>query len=147
MMLSFFSLLGKQSYADSSSTAPHPIFSTSSSTTKVSVKSEVIKTDASRGSAMSEKPLSLICQWASPFVSSGIFSRPDHAKMTYPAVHLQNSLPLFLICDNLRDPGNLGTILRSAAGAGCSKVLLTKGRPLLWRTGVCDDFSCGVGRV
>ncbi|EMP37751.1 RNA methyltransferase-like protein 1 [Chelonia mydas] len=75
----------------------------------------------------------------------GIFSRPDHAKMTYPAVHLQNSLPLFLICDNLRDPGNLGTILRSAAGAGCSKVLLTKGcvdpwEPKVLRAGMGAHF-------
>ncbi|XP_009863400.1 PREDICTED: RNA methyltransferase-like protein 1, partial [Apaloderma vittatum] len=57
----------------------------------------------------------------------GIFSKPDHAKMSYPAAQLTSSLPLFLICDNIRDPGNLGTILRSAAGAGCEKVLLTKG--------------------
>ncbi|CAD7667643.1 unnamed protein product [Nyctereutes procyonoides] len=57
----------------------------------------------------------------------GIFARPDHVKMTYPETQLRHLLPLLLICDNLRDPGNLGTILRSAAGAGCSKVLLTKG--------------------
>ncbi|XP_034608719.1 rRNA methyltransferase 3, mitochondrial isoform X1 [Trachemys scripta elegans] len=112
-------LIGKESYADSSSTAPHPIFSTSGSTTKVSVKSEVIKT--------------------------GIFSRPDHTKMTYPAVQQRNWLPLSLICDNLRDPGNLGTILRSAAGAGCSKVLLTKGcvdpwEPKVLRAGMGAHF-------
>ncbi|XP_025871865.1 rRNA methyltransferase 3, mitochondrial isoform X1 [Vulpes vulpes] len=57
----------------------------------------------------------------------GIFAKPDHVKMTYPETQLRHLLPLLLICDNLRDPGNLGTILRSAAGAGCSKVLLTKG--------------------
>uniref|UniRef100_A0A8C3T8H9 RNA 2-O ribose methyltransferase substrate binding domain-containing protein n=1 Tax=Chelydra serpentina TaxID=8475 RepID=A0A8C3T8H9_CHESE len=75
----------------------------------------------------------------------GIFSRPDHAKMTYPAVQLRNSLPLSLICDNVRDPGNLGTILRSAAGAGCSKVLLTKGcvdpwEPKVLRAGMGAHF-------
>ncbi|XP_052660629.1 rRNA methyltransferase 3, mitochondrial [Harpia harpyja] len=62
----------------------------------------------------------------------GIFSKPDHAKMSYPAAQLTSSLPLLLICDNIRDPGNLGTILRSAAGAGCEKVLLTKGCVDLW---------------
>ncbi|NXT16110.1 MRM3 methyltransferase, partial [Prunella fulvescens] len=51
----------------------------------------------------------------------GIFSKPDPAKMSYPAAQLASSLPLLLICDNIRDPGNLGTILRSAAGAGCEK--------------------------
>ncbi|XP_045745524.1 rRNA methyltransferase 3, mitochondrial isoform X2 [Mirounga angustirostris] len=62
----------------------------------------------------------------------GIFAKPDHVKMTYPETQLSHLLPLLLICDNLRDPGNLGTILRSAAGAGCSKVLLTKGCVDAW---------------
>uniref|UniRef100_A0A8C8VN69 RNA 2-O ribose methyltransferase substrate binding domain-containing protein n=1 Tax=Pelusios castaneus TaxID=367368 RepID=A0A8C8VN69_9SAUR len=62
----------------------------------------------------------------------GIFSRPGHATMTYPPDQLRSLLPLYLICDNVRNPGNLGTMLRSAAGAGCSKVLLTKGCVDLW---------------
>ncbi|XP_054250509.1 rRNA methyltransferase 3, mitochondrial [Indicator indicator] len=75
----------------------------------------------------------------------GIFSKPDHAKMSYPDAQLANSLPLLLICDNIRDPGNLGTILRSAAGAGCEKVLLTKGcvdpwEPKVLRAGMGAHF-------
>ncbi|NXN80860.1 MRM3 methyltransferase, partial [Bombycilla garrulus] len=75
----------------------------------------------------------------------GIFSKPDPAKMSYPAAQLTNSLPLILICDNIRDPGNLGTILRSAAGAGCEKVLLTKGcvdpwEPKVLRAGMGAHF-------
>ncbi|NWR84673.1 MRM3 methyltransferase, partial [Furnarius figulus] len=75
----------------------------------------------------------------------GIFSKPDHAKMSYPAAQLANSLPLLLICDNIRDPGNLGTILRSAAGAGCEKVLITKGcvdpwEPKVLRAGMGAHF-------
>ncbi|XP_007935756.1 rRNA methyltransferase 3, mitochondrial [Orycteropus afer afer] len=79
----------------------------------------------------------------------GIFAKPDHVKMTYPETHLRHSLPLLLICDNLRDPGNLGTILRSAAGAGCSKVLLTKGcvdvwEPKVLRAGMGAHFQVPV---
>ncbi|NWS73053.1 MRM3 methyltransferase, partial [Crotophaga sulcirostris] len=75
----------------------------------------------------------------------GIFSKPNHAKMSYPAPQLTSSLPLLLICDNIRDPGNLGTILRSAAGAGCEKVLLTKGcvdpwEPKVLRAGMGAHF-------
>ncbi|XP_069613468.1 rRNA methyltransferase 3, mitochondrial isoform X1 [Ranitomeya imitator] len=62
----------------------------------------------------------------------GIFGKPDHVKMKFPDIQLHNSLPLSLICDNIRDPGNLGTILRCAAGAGCDKVLLTKGCVDAW---------------
>ncbi|XP_074045254.1 rRNA methyltransferase 3, mitochondrial [Macrotis lagotis] len=76
----------------------------------------------------------------------GVFAKPDHVKMKYPETQLQHSLPLLLICDNLRDPGNLGTILRSAAGAGCRKVLLTKGcvdawEPKVLRAGMGAHFQ------
>lgn len=37
----------------------------------------------------------------------------------------QTQRPLVLVLDRLRDPGNLGTLLRSAAGAGVSAVYLT----------------------
>ncbi|NXS98427.1 MRM3 methyltransferase, partial [Jacana jacana] len=75
----------------------------------------------------------------------GIFSKPSHSKLSYPAAQLTSSLPLLLICDNIRDPGNLGTILRSAAGAGCEKVLLTKGcvdpwEPKVLRAGMGAHF-------
>ncbi|XP_010212817.1 PREDICTED: rRNA methyltransferase 3, mitochondrial [Tinamus guttatus] len=75
----------------------------------------------------------------------GIFSKPDYAKMACPAAQLTSALPMVLICDNIRDPGNLGTILRSAAGAGCEKVLLTKGcvdpwEPKVLRAGMGAHF-------
>ncbi|XP_067824052.1 rRNA methyltransferase 3A, mitochondrial isoform X2 [Heptranchias perlo] len=67
-----------------------------------------------------------------PQGAMGIFVRPEHSQMKYPAAQQENAIPLFLICDNIRDPGNLGTILRSAVAAGCSKVLLTKGCVDVW---------------
>ncbi|XP_062071786.1 rRNA methyltransferase 3, mitochondrial isoform X1 [Lepus europaeus] len=79
----------------------------------------------------------------------GIFAKPDYSKMTYPESQRHHSLPLLLICDNLRDPGNLGTVLRSAAGAGCSRVLLTKGcvdawEPKVLRAGMGAHFQVPV---
>ncbi len=47
-----------------------------------------------------------------------VFPWPD---MLVPATQA----PLVLVLDRLRDPGNLGTLLRSAAGAGVSAVYLT----------------------
>ncbi|XP_069767562.1 rRNA methyltransferase 3A, mitochondrial isoform X1 [Narcine bancroftii] len=61
----------------------------------------------------------------------GIFVKPEYSTMKYPVLP-EHSIPLYLICDNIRDPGNLGTILRSAVAAGCSKVLLMKGCVDVW---------------
>ena len=44
----------------------------------------------------------------------------------------ENNAPLVLILDRLRDPGNLGTLLRAAAGAGVSAVYLTPETVDLW---------------
>ncbi|KAK2589262.1 hypothetical protein KPH14_007822 [Odynerus spinipes] len=58
----------------------------------------------------------------------GIFDIPDmESKQPAP-----NALPLTIICDNIRDPGNLGSILRTAAGVGCEKLVLMKGCVDLW---------------
>ncbi|XP_034460431.1 rRNA methyltransferase 3A, mitochondrial [Hippoglossus hippoglossus] len=59
-----------------------------------------------------------------------IFSRPDPSKLNF--ANTDHSVPLSLICDNVRDPGNLGTMLRCAAAAGCHNVLLTKGCVDAW---------------
>ncbi|KAM9811639.1 rRNA methyltransferase 3A, mitochondrial [Syngnathus typhle] len=60
----------------------------------------------------------------------GIFSRPDASRLRFEAS--KHSVPLSLICNNIRDPGNLGTMLRCAAAAGCHQVLLTKGCVDIW---------------
>ncbi|XP_049867084.1 rRNA methyltransferase 3, mitochondrial [Pectinophora gossypiella] len=58
----------------------------------------------------------------------GVFEMPTQEKIK----RLSKPLPLDLICDNIRIPGNLGAILRAAVGAGCDKVLLTKGCVDVW---------------
>nr|XP_057936419.1 rRNA methyltransferase 3A, mitochondrial [Doryrhamphus excisus] len=59
-----------------------------------------------------------------------IFSRPDASRLRF--IDRTHSVPLSLICDNIRDPGNLGTMLRCAAAAGCHSILLTKGCVDVW---------------
>jgi len=40
---------------------------------------------------------------------------------------LLSARPLVLLCESLSDPGNVGTMIRTAAAAGASGVILTKG--------------------
>ncbi|XP_076625820.1 rRNA methyltransferase 3, mitochondrial isoform X1 [Colletes latitarsis] len=75
-------------------------------------------------------PYNTIQLWSSLTSSPGligIFQTPDTNKD--PA---NNALPLTIICDNVREPGNLGSIMRAAAGVGCERLILMKGCVDLW---------------
>ncbi|KAL7853639.1 hypothetical protein AOLI_G00204830 [Acnodon oligacanthus] len=61
-----------------------------------------------------------------------VFKRPKVSQMQFSEEKYGKALPLTLICDNMRDPGNLGTALHCAAAAGCRSVLLTKGCVDIW---------------
>ena len=49
------------------------------------------------------------------------------AVLPQPVSELPKTWDLLLVLDRIRDPGNLGTMLRSAAGAGVQAVVLTPG--------------------
>jgi RNA methyltransferase, TrmH family len=62
-----------------------------------------------------------------------------------PLITLPRPLDFVLIADNLRDPGNLGTLLRTAAAAGAQAVLLSPGStdafsPKVLRAGMGAQF-------
>ncbi|XP_064619747.1 rRNA methyltransferase 3, mitochondrial-like [Lineus longissimus] len=65
----------------------------------------------------------------SPAGLMGIFRMPKQGEMNYTRSAV---VPITLICDNIREPGNMGTLLRSAACAGCKRVLVSKGCVDVW---------------
>lgn len=74
-----------------------------------------------------------------------VFDRPNPQLPPLPS--------LTLICDQVRDPGNVGTLLRSAAAAGVGAVLMTAGCADVWglkalRAGMGAQFrlpiKCGM---
>ncbi|XP_003707127.2 rRNA methyltransferase 3, mitochondrial [Megachile rotundata] len=58
----------------------------------------------------------------------GIFDTPDVSNNPSD----NHTIPLTIICDNIREPGNLGSIMRAAVGVGCEKLILLKGCVDLW---------------
>lgn len=55
----------------------------------------------------------------------GVFSFPEITRTDL-------SVPLVLLADGIQDPGNLGTLIRSAAGAGATQVLALPGTVDPW---------------
>lgn len=60
---------------------------------------------------------------------------------------LQVENPLLLLLENLQDPGNLGTILRTAEGAGVTGVILSKGSVDLYNPKTIRSTMGSVYRV
>ncbi|XP_076292562.1 rRNA methyltransferase 3, mitochondrial [Lasioglossum baleicum] len=86
-------------------------------------------------------PYKTIQMWSSltsPPGVMGIFTTPVIEKITATT----DSLPLTIICDNVREPGNLGSIMRAAAAVGCEKLILLKGCVDLWEPKVLRT-ACG----
>lgn len=54
------------------------------------------------------------------------------AVVPLPELAWPSTPSLLLVCDTVRDPGNLGTLLRAAAGAGVDGVLLPRGNVDVW---------------
>ncbi|XP_023242449.1 rRNA methyltransferase 3, mitochondrial-like [Centruroides sculpturatus] len=69
----------------------------------------------------------------------GVFKEPNKKNIVYLN---KKKIPLTVICDNVRDPGNLGTILRSGAAIGCQNIILMKGCVDVWDPKVLRS-GCG----
>ncbi|MDX9714635.1 MAG: RNA methyltransferase [Dissulfurispiraceae bacterium] len=64
-------------------------------------------------------------------ISDAVTSQGVAAVVDMPAISLAgitlSALPLIVVCDGLQDPGNLGTIIRTADAAGADAVVLLSG--------------------
>jgi TrmH family RNA methyltransferase len=69
--------------------------------------------------AVGEVPPNLMASISETETSQGIIAVLDHVQLPIP-----KSLKFLLIPDQIRDPGNLGTLIRAAAAAGVQAVLL-----------------------
>ena len=60
---------------------------------------------------------------------------------------LNTDAPLFMLLEDLQDPGNLGTIMRTAEGAGVTAVIMSKGTVDLFNPKVTRSTMGAIFRV
>lgn len=73
----------------------------------------------------------VLSQLADTETPQGIVAEVSHKSRKLPELSLQG-IPLIVVCDGIQDPGNLGTIIRTADAAGADAVILLPG--------TCDPF-------
>ncbi len=76
---------------------------------------------------MEESRFLQISDTKSPQGIMSILQKPDLSAEQILSEHAEERAPLFLILENLQDPGNVGTMLRTGEAAGVTAVFLTKG--------------------
>ncbi|CAG5120020.1 unnamed protein product [Candidula unifasciata] len=59
----------------------------------------------------------------------GVFQKPQQGE---PLCLPETTLPISLIFDGMKDPGNVGTLIRTAAAVGCQRVITTRGTVNVW---------------
>merc|ERR1719452_243229 len=69
-------------------------------------------------------PYKNIKMWTDLTTSPGIMAAFSKEEVVNKVV-AKSPLPLTLVCDNIRQPDNLGAVMRVAAAAGAKQVLLT----------------------
>lgn len=70
---------------------------------------------------VTDKVMKAMCDTVTPQGILAVVEKP-----TYELNDLLKGTPLLLVLETIQDPGNLGTILRTAEGAGCTGVILSK---------------------
>ncbi|XP_015121478.1 rRNA methyltransferase 3, mitochondrial [Diachasma alloeum] len=92
------------------------------------------------GVKLYKTPYRAIQTWSTLTTSPGVmgfFKTPDVESIQASP----EALPLTVICDNVREPGNLGSILRACAAVGCKQLILVKGCVDLWDAKVLRSAS------
>ena len=76
-------------------------------------------------------PYNNIRMWTDLTTSPGIMAAFSRQEIVEKVV-AKSPLPMTLVCDNIRQPDNLGAVLRVAAAAGVQRVVLTPGCVDAW---------------
>jgi len=76
-------------------------------------------------------PYNSLKLWSDLTTSPGIMAAFSKHEIMEKVV-ARSSLPMTLVCDNIRQPDNLGAVLRVAAAAGAHRVVLTPGCVDAW---------------
>lgn len=79
-----------------------------------------------KGCKLFKVPYRAIQTWSTLTTPPGLmgFFKLPNVEMISPA---NDALPITIVCDNVRDPGNMGSVLRAAAAVGCKKLITLKG--------------------
>ncbi|CAF1048281.1 unnamed protein product [Rotaria sp. Silwood1] len=83
--------------------------------------------------------------WSDVQTSQGVMAIFAMPQLDHCPFKERITLPITVICDNVRDPGNMGTIIRTCAAVGCDRLIVIKGCVDIWdpkviRSGMGSHF-------
>lgn len=130
-----------RAYRDSGGTA-ETIVASESAFAKAEIRELVERAPARARYVLADGLLERISQLVSPNAVAAVIRTPQ--QRPFPAM-----LPGCVVLENIQDPGNLGSILRSAAAAAVPHVFLSRGSVFAWapkvvRAGMGAHFSLSI---
>ncbi|XP_034656542.1 rRNA methyltransferase 3, mitochondrial [Drosophila subobscura] len=98
------------------------------------LKEEVAQAQLETGTKIYKVPQHDLKTWSSLVTPPGllaVFDRPSEKGLEKNLAEQQRlgtqPLPITVVCDNIREPNNLGSIIRTCAALPCSQVVVTRG--------------------
>ncbi len=102
----------------------HELFYTADALKRAPSLTPAFNACAKRATLVSEKVMASMSDTVTPQGAIAVIARPSFT--------LPKAGSLVLLLDSVQDPGNTGTLVRAAAGAGADAVLLTRGCADVW---------------
>ncbi len=67
-------------------------------------------------------------------LSIAVFKKPGYGELREKQRSQGDVIPVTVVCDNIRDPGNMGSLLRSLSAAGCQEAIMLRRNQLKFMT-------------
>lgn len=87
---------------------------------------EILKESKIRPEILADHVFAYVSDTKSPQGILCVVEQPKQEYMGIPEEGLQGAPPFYILLDNLQDPGNMGTIIRTAEGAGVTGIIMSK---------------------
>ena len=91
------------------------------------IKESVAKAKQQYGANIYKVPHHDLKTWSTLTTPPGVMALFERPPLQHVVKKMSSTLPITVVCDNIREPNNLGSIIRTCAALPCLQIVITRG--------------------